>query len=136
RLNAREPPHPLLARLDELGDAERLDVALRLEPHLLLDLDLDPEALAVEAVLVPQLSAAQRPEPVVKVLVGAPPGVMDAHRVVRSHRSVNERPPLIGVLIALQVLLEHPVLVPPALDPVLEVDIIDPRRYRTKAGHG
>ena len=42
----------LLAALRELGDPVVLDLALRVEPELLLDLDLDPEALAVEAVLV------------------------------------------------------------------------------------
>ena len=36
----------------ELVETVRLDLALRVEPERLLDLDLDPEALAVEAVLV------------------------------------------------------------------------------------
>src|SRR6187200_2529524 len=43
---------PLLAALGELGDAVLLDLALGVEAELLLDLDLDPQALAVEAVLV------------------------------------------------------------------------------------
>jgi hypothetical protein len=50
---------PLFAALRELGEPVLLDFALRVEPELLLDLDLDPEALAVEAVLVALVEAAQ-----------------------------------------------------------------------------
>ena len=42
----------LPAALGELGEAVLLDVALRVQAERLLDLDLDPEPLAVEAVLV------------------------------------------------------------------------------------
>ena len=51
---------PLLAALGELGEPVLLDLALRVEAERLLDLDLDPEALAVEAVLVALVVAAQR----------------------------------------------------------------------------
>ena len=42
-----------LAQLDKAIDPERLDLSLVVESQLALDVDLDPEALAVEAVLVP-----------------------------------------------------------------------------------
>ena len=79
-------------RLDELGDAERLDVALRGEAQVALDVDLDPQALAVEAVLVALVLAQHRVEPLVEVLVRAAPGVVDAHRVVGGDRPVEEAP--------------------------------------------
>src|SRR4051812_18074387 len=48
-LDGRVLQNPLLAFLDERIDAISLDIPLRLEPQLLLDLDLDPQPLAVEA---------------------------------------------------------------------------------------
>src|SRR5437016_2904650 len=45
----------LLAALGELGDPVLLDLALRVEPELAFDADLDPEPLAVEPVLVAQV---------------------------------------------------------------------------------
>src|SRR5207245_1145745 len=79
RLDRREAPHALLAPLDEPVDAERLDVPLRPEPQLLLDLDLHPEPLAVEAVLVAGLEALHRLVTVPQILVGPSPGMVDAH---------------------------------------------------------
>ena len=87
-----ERQHALLAQADELGDPERLDVALRREAQVALDVDLDPQALAVEAVLEPLVLAQHRVEPLVQVLVGAAPGVVDAHRVVGGDRPVEEAP--------------------------------------------
>ena len=63
-----------------------------LQLQFLLDLDLDPEALAVEAVLVAQLVAGHGEVALVGVLVGAAPGVVDAHRVVGGDRAVEEGP--------------------------------------------
>ncbi len=91
-LAGREGQHALLAQADELGDPVRLDVALRGEAEVALDVDLDPQALAVEAVLVPLVLAQHRVEPLVQVLVGAAPGVVDAHRVVGGDRPVEEAP--------------------------------------------
>ena len=87
-----EGQHALLAQADELRDAVRLDVALRGEAEVALDVDLDPQALAVEAVLVALVLAQHRVEPLVQVLVGAAPRVVDAHRVVGGDRPVEEAP--------------------------------------------
>src|SRR4029077_14699293 len=63
--------------------------------------DLDPQALAVESVLVAVVLAQHRVEPLVEVLVRAAPRVMDAHRVVRGDRSIEEAPARTpGVLLA------------------------------------
>jgi len=62
----------LLAQADELGDAVVLDVTLAREPEIPLHVDLDPEALTVEAVLIALIAAVHRPEPLEEVLVGAP----------------------------------------------------------------
>ena len=91
-LARRVGQHALLAEGDELADAERLDVALRGEAEVALDVDLDPQALAVEAVLVALVLAEHGVEPLVEVLVGAAPGVVDAHRVVGRDRAVEEAP--------------------------------------------
>ena len=87
-----ERQHPLLAQAHELGDAVRLDVALAREAQVALDVDLDPQALAVEPVLVALVLAEHRVEALVEVLVGAAPGVVDAHRVVGGDRPVEEAP--------------------------------------------
>ena len=87
-----EREHALLAQAHELGDAVRLDVALAREAEVALDVDLDPQALAVEAVLVALVLAQHRVEPLVQVLVRAAPGVVDAHRVVGRDRPVEEAP--------------------------------------------
>ena len=71
---------------------EVFDIFFAFETESFLDLHLDPEPLAVEAVLVAGFAPAHRPEAVVKVFVGAPPSVMDSHRVVGSDRSIDERP--------------------------------------------
>ena len=99
RLGTGEAVNPVLTRLHELGHTgvpvaghQALDVPLAAELQLLLDLHLDPQPLAVEPVLVPQVAAAHGEEPLVGVLVGAAPGVVDAHRVVGRDGAVKEAP--------------------------------------------
>ena len=62
------------------------------QTKFLLDLDLDPQPLAIEAVLVAQLVAGHGEVAAVGVLVRAAPGVVDAHRIVGGDRPVEERP--------------------------------------------
>src|SRR5919198_556649 len=54
------PRDALLAPLGKLGEPVLLDLALRPDAQLLLDLDLDPQPLRVVAVLVAKLVTAQR----------------------------------------------------------------------------
>ena len=97
----RELRHALDAPVGELGQAVLLDVALRVQAERPLDLDLDMEPLAVEAVLVPLVEAAQRLVALEDVLQRPAPGVVDAHRVVGGDRAVDEAPLLApGVLLA------------------------------------
>ncbi len=100
-----------LALAHELLQAVVLDVLLGGEAHFLLDFDLHPQALAVEAVLVAQLAALHGPEALEQVFVGAPPAVVDAHRVVGGDRPVDERPVRV-VLVQLAQLLEGAALLP------------------------
>src|SRR5205814_10144738 len=111
--------HALLALLDEAPDAVALDVLLGLEAELLLDLDLDPQPLAVEAVLVAQLAPEHGVVAQEQVRVGAAPGVMDAHRVVGRDRAVEERPAL-AALVAAHALLERALAGPQLEHAVLE----------------
>ena len=64
---------------------------LLVKPELALDVDLDPEALAVEAVLPALVLAEHRVEAAEDVLVRAAPGVVDAHRVVGGDRARRGR---------------------------------------------
>ncbi len=111
----RESLDALEAQLDEPIDPERLDLALVVEAELLLDLDLDPEPLAVEPVLVALPFSEHRVVALVEVLVRAAPGVVDAHRVVGRDRSVQEAVVAVGVRVARQV-AGHRVALAPALD--------------------
>ncbi len=74
----------------ELGEPVLLDLALRPEPELLLDLDLHPEALGVEAVLVALVEAAHRLVALEDVLQRPAVAVVDARRVVGRDRAVHE----------------------------------------------
>ena len=121
-----EVAHPGLARLHKAVDAVGLDVLLGVEPHLLLHLNLHPEALAVKPVLVPLLEALHGLVALEQVLVGAAPGVVDTHGVVGGYGPVYEGPSPVRVLVAVQVLLHHPGLVPPRLDIALHLREIDP----------
>jgi len=82
--------------------------------ELALDTDLDPEALAVEAVLVALVVAPERLVALEDVLQRAAPRVVDAHRVVGRDRAVDEAEArAVGVLLAQ---LPERALVLPALE--------------------
>src|SRR5204863_2616796 len=83
----------LAAAGGELAEAVLLDLALRVQPERALDLDLDPEALAVEPVLVALVVPACGLVALEHVLQRATPGVVDAHRVVRGDRTVDAAEP-------------------------------------------
>src|SRR5215211_241174 len=119
-------PDSLHASLDELGDPVGFDVALALETELFLDFDFYPEPLAIEAVLETLLLAEHRLVALEEVLVRAAPAVMYTHRVVGRDRTVQERKPLLGLVVAVQVLLNDPVTLPPVEQHALlgrEVDL-------------
>ena len=109
---------PLLAERHEAVDAVRLDVALAREAEVALDVDLDPQPLAVEPVLVALVLAEHRVEALVQVLVRATPGVVDAHRVVGGDRPVEEAPARAAGVLRAQA-RERPSLPPCASDLVL-----------------
>src|SRR5207249_2727696 len=67
-------------------------VAFRLQPQLFLYFYLDPESLAVEAVLVPLLMAGHGEVALESILEGAAPGVVHAHGVVGRDRPIEKRP--------------------------------------------
>ncbi len=69
-----------------------LDLALRVEPELALDPDLDPEPLAVEAVLVALVEPAGGLVALEDVLQRPPPRRVDGELLVRGDRAVDERP--------------------------------------------
>ena len=86
------PGHLLAAAASELGEPVLLDLPLRVEAELALDADLDPQPLAVVAVLVPLAEAAHRLVPLKDVLERPTPHVMDAHALVGGDRAVDEAP--------------------------------------------
>ena len=85
-----EVQHPLLALVNELGHPHPLDVALGGETPFLFHQHLDPEALAVEAVLVALVVALHGFEALKDVLVGASPGVVDGHEAVGRDGAIDK----------------------------------------------
>ena len=130
-LERRVGQDALLAQADEVGDAVGLDVALARVAQLALDVDLDPQALAVEAVLVALVLAEHRVEALVQVLVRPTPGVVDAHRVVGRDRAVEKRPALVAGVLGAEA-RERPPLVPQREHLVLERGQIGLPGYRLK----
>ena len=116
----------VLAVLDEFFDAVGLDIEFRVEAEFFFYLDFHPQALAVEAVLKALAVALHVAEAQEQVFVSAPPRVMNAHRVVGGDWSVDERVPLIGAVVSVQVLIGNTVGVPPLAHPLLERDEVDP----------
>jgi hypothetical protein len=96
----------------ELLEPELLDLALGVEPELALDADLDPEPLAVEAVLVALVEALQGLVALEGVLERAAPCRVDGEGLVRRHRAVEERPPA-AAAVTIAELLERPLPLPP-----------------------
>ena len=120
----------------ELGEAVLLDVPLRVEAERLFHLDLDPQALAVEAVLVALVEAAQRLVALEDVLERPPPGVVHAHGIVRGDRAVDEAEALAALILGAQ-LLERSLGFPAFEHLPLERRVIgDTRKWREHARHG
>ena len=135
------PVHPLpqadgaarefLGRLDddlpaaarELFEPVLLDLALRVQPKLPLDADLDPQALAVEAVLVALVEAAECLVALEDVLERAAPRGVYAEGLVGGHRAVEEAPPR-PAAVQLPDLVEDPPFLPPGKDFLLECRVI------------
>ena len=84
--------HRRPAQLVELGDPERLDVALAGGADLLLDLDLDRQAVAVPAALAADLVPGHRLVARVDVLERARLDVVDPGASVRGGRALVEDP--------------------------------------------
>ncbi len=89
----RRADDDVTAPASELCEPVLLDLALGVEPERALDADLDPEALAVEAVLVALVVPAQRLVALEDVLERPSPGRMDGQGLVRGDRAVEEAEP-------------------------------------------
>jgi hypothetical protein len=110
----------LAAALVELGDPEGLDLLLVLDPELLLDGDLDGQAVGVPAALALDLVAAHRLVARVDVLEDAREDVVDARLAVGGRRALPEDPRL-GALAGGGRLVEHVALAPAREDLLLEL---------------
>ena len=123
RLDARVLGHAVAAGAREAVEPVLLDLGLGVEPQRLLDLDLDPQPLAVEAVLVALVAAQHGVVALPDVLQRAAPGVVHAHRVVGRDRAVEER---VGGAAAVLVaeLLEGALALPAIEGSMLELDVI------------
>ena len=130
RLFGGEPPYALLAELDEPVDAEVFNLTLVVELELLLDLDLDPQSLAVKAVLVALLETPHRLVALEHVLVCAAPGVVNPHGVVGRDGPVDEGEGPRRIVVGVEVLFEDVLLLPPLHDVPLHLDEVHPGRHR------
>ena len=135
RLDARVLRHPVAAGAHEALEPVRLDVALGVEPERLLDLDLDPQALAVEPVLVAQLLAERRLVALEQVLQRAAPRVVDAHRIVGRDRAVEERERLAAGARLLET-LERALALPARENAALELGVVGLGRNCAKSESG
>ena len=135
-LHRRVLGHAVAARAREAIEPVGLDLVLGVEPERLLDLDLDPQALAVEAVLVALILAQRRVVALEEVLQRPPPGVVDAHRVVRRDRPVDERERRPALVLAARRLLERAVAIPALEHGVLERDVVGLGRDGCECGIG
>ena len=86
--------HRLAAALVELGDAVRLDLVLGVQAELLLDLELDRQAVAVPAALAGHVAAPHGLEAGVEVLEHPGPHVVEAGPAVGGRRALVEDPRL------------------------------------------
>ena len=134
-LKRGEGVNPRLAQLHEAIDPERLDLAFVVEAELLLDLDLDPQPLAVESVLVALPLAEHGVVALVEILVGATPRVVHAHRVIGRDRAVEEAPAPLGRGVARQVALHRPAFAPDRDLLPLDGGDIQLARHRLEHGH-
>lgn len=119
----------------ELGDAVRLDVLLAGEAQLLLDGQLDRQAVAVPAGLAGDVVALHGPEAREDVLEDAGLDVVGAGHAVGGRRALVEDP-LGTTLGLLQAAPEHLLVLPEAEDLVLERGQVDLRGDGVVAGHG
>ncbi len=109
------------AFLHELIDAELFDGTFGTEAELLFDFDFDPEALAVESILVTEIAAIHGPVALEGVFVGAAPGVVDAHGIVGRDGAVEKTPRLFAGVFGPE-FLEDVAFVPELEDGVLTRD--------------
>jgi thioredoxin 1 len=120
---------PLPALPCELGEAVLLDLALRAEAEGLLDLDLHPQSLGVEAVLIALVEAAKSLVALKDVLQGPAVAVVHAGRIVGRDRPVHEGERG-AACILLAELPERLLAVPAFEDPLLEGGMVGHRRQR------
>src|SRR5436190_19278847 len=107
----------------ELGEAVLLDLALRVQSQRALDADLDPETLAVVAVLITLVESAERVVALEDVLERPAPAGVDAELLVRGDRPVEEAP-LRAVAILLPQPVEDPLRLPPGEHLLLEAEVV------------
>ncbi|MDQ0842166.1 hypothetical protein QFZ68_001846 [Streptomyces sp. V1I6] len=129
----RVPGHRLAALGVELGDAVRLDVLLAGEAELLLDGELDRQAVAVPAGLAAHVVAAHGAEAGEDILEDAGLDVVRAGHAVRRGRALVEHP-LGAALGLLEALGEDLALAPEVEHGVLERGQVDLGRHLTVLG--
>ena len=127
-------PDGFPAQAVELGDPERLDVALALGADLLLDLELDREPVAVPPRLARDVVTRHRPEPGVDVLEGPRLRVVDRRLSVRGRRPLVEGPQR-AVPPLVELAVEHVGLAPELEHPPLELGEVRLRVHRLEHLH-
>ncbi len=90
RLSFRERKDPFFTLFNERGDAICFDIALVLHAKIFFDLDLNPESLAIEAILIALLVALHGLKALIQIFIGSSPRVVNTHRVVRGDRTIQE----------------------------------------------
>src|SRR4029078_4366290 len=138
----RQPPplldvaeHRFPTALVELSDPVGLDLGLRGDAELLLDLELHGQPMAVPAGLPGHAIPAHGPVPRIDVLEHPREDVMRPGLAVGRRRPLVEAPDL-GVAPSGQRAVKHVALAPALEDALLELRERLLRVYGAKAGHG
>ena len=95
------------ALFNKLADTVCLDFLLGFEAFFLFYFNLDPQTLAVVAILKPLAVTLHVPEAEEEVFVSSSPRMVDAHQVVCSDRAVDEGVVFLGVVVARQVAIDE-----------------------------
>src|SRR6185295_4482478 len=115
----------LAATTRELVEPVLLDLRLGVDAEFALDLDLDPQTLTVEPVLVALVEPPHRLVALEQILVGAAPEMVNAQAVGRVGRlRAVEEAPVRSAPVAFPQAVEDPLLFPPGEDLLLEGGVI------------
>ncbi len=108
------------AFFNELSHPKLFNVLFGFKTELLLNLNLNPQTLIIETILKTLFETAHVLVTLVEIFKSPPPSVVNPHRVVGSNRSIKKGKPFVRRIVAVEIFLEHLVLLPVFQNPVFK----------------